>query len=285
MNTKFVTLFSLKGGVGKTSTVLNLAFALKELGKKVLVVDFDPGASLSLWLRHDVSKQEDSTVLSYLMQVYLMLVNDGATEDDLKELKEYAEGSILNSSLGMDYISNGKTFEVQLKILSQATEKTRGWENHLKSLIHHVAKEYDYVLFDTHPVDDFSSKLPLSLSDAVVVVSVLDGFFIRSYEDTICIIERMNKEGTSIKFLGGVINKYRKNSSTTREMHEAIKVLEKYGEVKIFKDMIPETEKVYAGPHTGNSVFSNKRKEGLAVREAYLSIANEVILKMEGTTI
>ena len=281
MKTTFITFFSLKGGVGKTTTTLNVAFALKELGKKVLVVDFDPGSSLSMWLGHDSEGQEDNTILSYLLHVYFLLVQKKA-DKGLVDFDKRLMKTIFRSDNGMDYISNGQTLMIQLEQLKDLIQEVPDWKTHFRNMMESFTQEYDYVLFDTHPVDDLSSNLPLNIADGVVVISTFDGFIFRAYEDTVFLLNRLKLEGANFQFLGGIINRYRSKSKTTQKVYEQAQFMIEQGDMILFNDFIPDSEKIFSGPASWTNVFSSKSKLFKPIQEIYLNIANELISKTNG---
>ena len=125
-----ITIANRKGGVGKTTTALNLAYSLKELGKKVLVIDFDPQVNLTRCF--DVENLENIKTIGHLLMAEL--------EEESYSVEDYVisydEIDIIPSSI---YLSVTET---------QMRSET-GSERILSEIIELVREHYDCILIDT----------------------------------------------------------------------------------------------------------------------------------------
>ncbi len=131
---KIIVIGSQKGGVGKTTTTLNLAYSLREMGKKVLTVDFDSQANLTTCYGI-----EDTGALEYSIG-HLMMAQ---IEEELPEnLEDY-----IQSREGVDYIPSS----IYLSVVDAKLRTEMGAERMLAEVLEPLKSRYDYILIDTCP--------------------------------------------------------------------------------------------------------------------------------------
>lgn len=131
---KVIVIGSQKGGVGKTTTTLNLAYSLKEMGKKVLMVDFDSQANLTTCYGI-----EDTGALEYTIGHLMMALIE-------EELPEDFEDYIQNRE-GVDYIPSS----IYLSVVDAKLRTEMGAERMLAEVLEPLKSRYDYILIDTCP--------------------------------------------------------------------------------------------------------------------------------------
>lgn len=144
---KIIALANQKGGVGKTTTTINLAASLAALGKKVLVVDADPQANASSGLGIDV-KNLDSTL-------YECLIGETECEKAIVPT-EYENLSVIPSH--MDLVG------AELEILD-----VEGREKRLSAVLESVRGNYDYILVDCSPSLGLITVNALTAADSVII--------------------------------------------------------------------------------------------------------------------
>lgn len=131
---KIIVIGSQKGGVGKTTTTLNLAYSLKELGKKVLTVDFDSQANLTTCYG-----VEDTGVLEYTIG-HLMMAQ--IEEEVTESFEDY-----IQSRDGVDYLPSS----IYLSVVDAKLRTEMGAERMLAEVLEPLKSRYDYILIDTCP--------------------------------------------------------------------------------------------------------------------------------------
>lgn len=131
---KIIVIGSQKGGVGKTTTTLNLAYSLREMGKKVLTVDFDSQANLTTCYGI-----EDTGALEYTIG-HLMMAQ---IEEELPENFE----DYIQSREGVDYIPSS----IYLSVVDAKLRTEMGAERMLAEVLEPLRSRYDYILIDTCP--------------------------------------------------------------------------------------------------------------------------------------
>ena len=131
---KIITIANQKGGTGKSSTVANLAYALSEMGKKVLAVDLDPQGNLSMALGVEAPDKVPNTIH--------MLLNTLMEDRDLPAEAEYIRTSGL-----IDFIpSNLNLLTTEMNLRDEM-----GGEHTLTALLDPLRVKYEYILIDTNP--------------------------------------------------------------------------------------------------------------------------------------
>lgn len=147
---KVIVIGSQKGGVGKTTTTLNLAYSLKEMGKKVLMVDFDSQANLTTCYGI-----EDTGALEYTIGHLMMALIE-------EELPEDFEDYIQNRE-GVDYIPSS----IYLSVVDAKLRTEMGAERMLAEVLEPLKSRYDYILIDAFmgKVESEEAKEALNIAD------------------------------------------------------------------------------------------------------------------------
>jgi len=133
-NRKIITIANQKGGTGKTTTACNLGNALAGMGRRVLLVDFDPQANLSM--SFGIERPDE---LAVSMHDILSLIMDG------KELPDRTEYIRHNGKL--DIIPSN----INLSVTEINLRDEMGGEHTLSELLEPLRQEYDYIIIDTNP--------------------------------------------------------------------------------------------------------------------------------------
>ncbi|MFC6238590.1 ParA family protein [Longivirga aurantiaca] len=250
---RVIALCNQKGGVGKTTTTINLGAALAEAGRRVLVVDFDPQGALSVGL--GVNPHElDLTVYNLLMQ------RDVAIEDVL----------LKTSVAGLDLLPGNidlSAAEVQL-VSEVAREQT------LARVLAPVLGEYDIVLIDCQPSLGLLTVNALAAADGVIIPLECEFFALRGVAllmDTIYRVqERINPR---LEVEGILATMYDSRTLHSREV--LARVVEAFDD-KVFHTVIARTVRfpettvagepitTYASSSTGAAAYRQLAREVLA---------------------
>ncbi len=249
---RVIAMCNQKGGVGKTTTTINLGAALAEFGRKVLLVDFDPQGALSVGL--GVNPHElDRTV-------YNLLMDKGIEAEDIL---------LKTNTPGMDLLPSNidlSAAEVQL-VGEVAREQTLG--RGLAS----VVPEYDYVLIDCQPSLGLLTVNALTAADGVIIPLECEFFALRGVAlliDTISkVTERLNPE---LELDGILATMY--DSRTTHGREVLARVVEAFDE-RVFHTVISRTVRFPETTVAGEPITSYATKSAGAA--AYRQLAQEVL--------
>lgn len=249
---RIIAMCNQKGGVGKTTTTINLGAALAEVGRRVLLVDFDPQGALSVGL--GVNPHElDRTV-------YNLLMDRGVDAEDILLKTNVAGMDLLPSNIDLS------AAEVQL-VGEVAREQVLGHG------LAPIAADYDYVLIDCQPSLGLLTVNALTAADGVIIPLECEFFALRGVAllmDTITKVQdRLNPQ---LELDGILATMY--DSRTTHGREVLARVVEAFGD-RVFHTVINRTVRFPETTVVGEPITTYATKSSGA--EAYRQLALEVL--------
>jgi chromosome partitioning protein len=251
-----IAMCNQKGGVGKTTTTINLGAALAELGRRVLLVDFDPQGSLSVGLGVNPHTLEHS--------IYNLLLSRDTPIDDVIDRTGVPNLDILPSNIDLS------AAEVQL-VSEVAREQT------LLRVLENVKSRYDVILIDCAPSLGLLTINALTAADKVIMPLETEFFALRGIAlltDTITkVTDRLNPR---LEILGILGTMYDPRTLHSREVLE--RVVQAFGD-RVFHTVIRRTVKFPETTVAGEPITTYATTSPGAT--AYRTLAREVLARCQ----
>ena len=149
---EIIVITSGKGGVGKTTTTLNLAYFLQKMGKKVLAVDFDSQANLTTCFGIENTGELENTV-GHLMMA------------EIEDTKLPSTRSYIKTKEGIDFIPSS----IYLSVVDAKLRLEMGAEKMLSGILEPLREKYDYILIDGMPSLGMLTINVLACADSVLI--------------------------------------------------------------------------------------------------------------------
>ncbi|TJX13660.1 ParA family protein [Tissierella creatinini] len=248
---KVIAIFNQKGGVGKTTTSINLSSGLGKLGKKVLLVDLDPQGNASSGLGVDKNSVDK---LLY----------------DVLSLETPIEEAIYESSAeNLEVIPSNN----QLAGLEIEFAKAGNWETSLKDKLSLIKDKYDYIFIDCPPSLGILSVIGLIASDSVIIPVQCEYYALEGVSqlfDTIEMVKKSYNPGLEIE--GVVLSMFDGRTNLSIQVVEEVK---SFFKGKVYVNIIPRNVRLAEAPSYGLSIMDYDSKSKGS--EAYMDLAEEFI--------
>ena len=249
--TTVLALMNQKGGVGKSTTAVNLAAALGEKKYKVLVVDFDPQGNTTSGLGIDKKSIEAS--------IYDAILNDVSAESIIRETTSQ-KVYILPSTIQLA--------GAEVELVSAIARELR-----LKEALESVKEYFDYILIDCPPSLGVLTVNALTACNALLIPIQCEFY---ALEGVTKLLESMrmvkSRLNPSLDIYGVLLTMFDARTSLSKQVAEEVR---NYFGDKVFKTMIPRNVRLSEAPSYGMSIIEyDKTSKGA---EAYRELAKEVI--------
>ncbi|MBU4334848.1 MAG: AAA family ATPase, partial [Candidatus Omnitrophica bacterium] len=248
---KIISICNQKGGTGKTTTTVNLASSLAELGKKILIVDSDPQGNATSGVGVNKNELDRS--------VYDLLLN-----------KETAKDVILNTAFpNLDIIPcNINLTGAEIELVGVFSRETR-----LKRALDEVKNGYDFIFIDSPPSLGLLTLNSLVASDSILIPIQCEFYALEGVSQLVNTI-RLIKESLNAELtIEGVLltmADYRTNLTA-----EVIGEIKEYFKEKVYKAVIPRNIRLSEAPSHGNPINYYEKSSVGAIK--YMELAKELL--------
>ena len=236
MREKIVSIINQKGGVGKTTTVINLAAGLSLQGKKVLVIDLDPQGNATTGLGLSNTTNSDITIYSVL--------NGNKKISEVIQSTNFANLNLITSNVDLSGL------EVETAGDSRRAFKLK---DELGSILNDSRASYDYILIDCPPSLSLLTIMALVASDALVVPLQTEFFALEGLTQLMKTIDRIKINlNPNLEIQGILLTMYdRRNKLSSQVEQEA----RNYFKEKVYQTVIPRNVRLSEAPSHGVPVL------------------------------
>jgi len=247
---RIISVTNQKGGVGKTTTSINLAASLVKRGKRILLIDMDPQGNASVGCGIELEEV-------------------GSTIYDLLLLETTAKEAIVNSESGIDLITaNGDLAGAQVELLNEI-----GRELRLQKALAQVQDDYDYIFIDCPPALNVLTINALVASGSVMIPMQCEYFALEGLSALISTIRKIRETlNPALRIEGLLRTMFDGRNSLSNEVSKQLQT--HFGD-KVYQTVIPRNVRLAEAPSYGEPalIYAPTSKGA----KAYLALADELL--------
>ncbi len=247
---KIIAVANQKGGVGKTTTSINLSAALAELGKKVLLMDCDPQGNATSGL--GIAKDELE------LSIYDALVNDA----DINDI-------IISTEFGLDIVPAVMDLAgAEVELVNVEDKQYR-----LKKAVAAIKDKYDYILMDCPPSLGHVTLNALTAADSVLLPLQCEFYALEGLSQLLSTVQLVQDQlNDSLRIEGLVLTMYDSRTNLAEQVVEEVKT---HFPDMVYATKIPRNVRLSEAPSFGKPIFAYAASSKGA--QAYMSLAEEVV--------
>lgn len=251
-----IAITNQKGGVGKTTTAINISAALALLGNRILLVDTDPQAHSTVTCINDPSKLE--------LSLYDVMTNPGTKTEDVIVTSTIPGLDVINSKISMA--------KLEPMLIGEIDGHFR-----LKDVLESIRKNYDFIFIDTPPTLGLITINSLVSADNVLIPIQSSYLSLEGTDDLLETIDKIKKiANPELKILGIIITLFDKRTNISKDVLKRIKKV--FGD-KVFDTVVSKNVKLEESPAYKESIFTFAPRSIGATQ--YQEIAKEIIKRVK----
>lgn len=247
---KIIAVANQKGGVGKTTTSVNLSAAFAEMGKKVLLIDCDPQGNATSGL----GIEKDGLELS----IYDALINDTPMEE-----------IIIQTQFGLDVVPSVMDLAgAEVELVNLEDKQYR-----LKKAVELVKEKYDYILIDCPPSLGHVTLNALTAADSVLLPLQCEFYALEGLSQLLSTVQLVQEQlNEKLRIEGLVLTMYDSRTNLAEQVVEEVKT---HFPDMVYATKIPRNVRLSEAPSFGKTIFAYASSSKGA--QAYMSLAEEVV--------
>ena len=246
---RVTALANQKGGVGKTTTAINLAASLGALEKKVLMVDCDPQGNATRGIGHEAAAPH----------LYQVLAGEAAAEEAIRST-DVAGLSLLPA--------NRELVGAEVELVG-----VEGWERRLRDALEPVIESYDFVFLDCPPSLGHLTVNALVAADSILVPLQCEYFALEGISELMATVRRVQgRLNPTLQIAGILLTMYDERTNLSQDVASEAR---RYFPHQVYRATVPRNVRLAEAPSHGLPVLNYDIKSRGA--EAYLAIAREFL--------
>ena len=236
MDKKIISVINQKGGVGKTTTVINLAAGLSMKGKKILVIDLDPQGNATTGLGMSITESSEQTIYSVL--------NGNKKISEVVKKTKFENLDLITSNVDLSGLE-----------VETAGDSRRAFmlKDELAAYLNDSRASYDYVLIDCPPSLSLLTIMALVSSNSLVVPLQTEFFALEGLTQLMKTIDRIkNNLNPELKIKGILLTMYDKRNKLSSEVENDAR---EYFKEKVYRTVVPRNVRLSEAPSHGVPVL------------------------------